>query len=153
MQFGAPEASIAADRGLAYDLRGDYRRAQAEYQLVLRTTPQDPTATRRLALSQAIGGDRTAALATLDAALRRQDIAAWRTRAFVLALTGDLPGAEAGAATVMPAYQVAAVKPYLARLASLRTGDKAAAVHLPLLCLHLPLRLYRLRPRHRGVAR
>lgn len=127
--LGVPVASIAADRGLAYDLRGDYRRAQADYQTVLAGGP-NAEVTRRLALSQAIGGDRMTALATLDPLLRRQDVPAWRIRAFVFALTGDAPAAQQGAALVMPRDQVAALAPYLPRLAGLRAADKAAAVHL-----------------------
>jgi hypothetical protein len=129
VDLGVPVADVAADRGLAYDLRGDGRRAQADYQLALRDRPSDEV-TRRLAVSQAIGGDRTAALATLDPLLRRQDVPAWRTRAFIFALTGDQADALTGAALVMPRDQVAALAPYLSRLAGLRAGDKAAAIHL-----------------------
>jgi Flp pilus assembly protein TadD len=129
VDLGVPVATIAADRGLAYDLRGDPRRAQADYQLALAVRPDDDVV-RRLALSQAISGDLTAALATLDPLLRKQDIPAWRTRAFVLALTGDAAGAAQGAALVMPRDQVEALTPYLARLAALRTSEKAAAIHL-----------------------
>ncbi len=129
VDLGVAPATIAADRGLAYDLRGDPKRAQADYALALRTQPRDEIV-RRLALSQAIGGDRVAALATLDPLLRKQDVPAWRVRAFVLALTGDVAGAQAGAALVMPADQVDALAPYLPRLAALKNADKAAAIHL-----------------------
>ena len=127
--LGVPVASFAADRGLAYDLRGDQRRAQADYQLVLRAGPNDEV-TRRLAISQAIAGDRVSALATLDPLLRRQDVPAWRARAFVFALTGDSADALTAAALVLPRDQVDALAPYLPRLAGLRAGDKAAAIHL-----------------------
>lgn len=127
--LGVPEAEIASDRGLARDLRGDTRRAQADYALALRIRPDDET-TRRLAVSQAIGGDRAGAMATLDALLRRQDRAAWRVRAFVLALTGDRDGAEASARGAMPLPQAQALIPFFARLAGLKPGEKAAAVHL-----------------------
>ncbi|WP_238147112.1 SPOR domain-containing protein [Rhizorhabdus dicambivorans] len=126
--LGVPPVDIALDRGLAYDLRGDNKRAQAEYALVTRTRP-DPEATRRLALSLAMGGDRMSALAILDPLLRKRDIAAWRARAFVLAMTGDAPGAEAAAYAVLPRYQADALKPFLSRLASLKSAEKAAAVH------------------------
>ena len=129
IELGVPAAEIAADRGLAYDLRGDPRRAQADYQLALRTHPAAETM-RRLALSQAIGGDRAAALATLDPLLRKQDVPAWRARAFALAMTGDAAGAGAGIALVMAQPQAEAMRPYLARLAGLKPADKAAAVHL-----------------------
>jgi Flp pilus assembly protein TadD len=127
--LGVVPATIAADRGLAYDLRGDQKRAQADYMVVLRSGPNDEI-TRRLAISQAIGGDRVTALATLDPLLRKQDVPAWRARAFVLALTGDVAEAQAGAALVMPSDQAAALAPYLARLATLKNAEKAAAIHL-----------------------
>lgn len=129
VDLGVAPLAIAADRGLAYDLRGDTKRAQADYALALRSQPSDET-TRRLALSQAIAGDRVTALATLDPLLRRQDVPAWRARAFVLALTGDVAEARAGAALVMPTDQVNALAPYLPRLAGLKNSDKAAAIHL-----------------------
>lgn len=129
VELGVPLASIAAERGLAYDLRGSPKRAQADYLLALRNGPNDEL-TRRLALSQAISGDRATAMATLDPLLRKQDVPAWRARAFVFALTGDAAEAQAGATLVMPADQVAALAPYLPRLAVLKTADKAAAIHL-----------------------
>ena len=130
VDLGVPVASIAADRGLAYDLRGSPKRAQADYQLALRTKPDDAETLRRLALSQAIAGDRAAAMATLDPLLRKQSVPAWRARAFVFALTGDAQAAAAGAALVMPSNQVEELRPYLSRLANLKAADKAAAIHL-----------------------
>jgi Flp pilus assembly protein TadD len=126
--LGVNQADIAADRGLAYDLRGAPRRAQADYGLALRTKPSDEV-TRRMALSYAIAGDRASALATLDPLLRKQDVPAWRDRVFVYALTGDVADAQHDAALVLPAEQVAALSPYLPRLAGLKQSDKAAAVH------------------------
>ena len=127
--FGVNQADIAADRGLAYDLRGAPKRAQADYGLALRTHPSDEI-TRRLAISYAIAGDRASALATLDPLLRKQDIRAWRDRVFVYALTGDLANAQHDASLILPPTQAAALSPYLPRLASLRTSEKAAAIHL-----------------------
>ena len=126
---GVAPATIAADRGLAYDLVGQPRRAQLDYALALRTRASDEV-TRRLALSQAIGGDKTAAIATLDPLLRRQDVAAWRTRAFVNAIGGDVVAAGEDARAVLPSDQAAALQPYLARLATLKPAEKAAAVYL-----------------------
>ena len=129
VSLGVPEADIASDRGLARDLRGDSHRAQADYALALRSRP-DPETTRRLALSMAISGDRAGALATLDPLIQRGDKAAGRARAFVLALTGDAPGAERVALAAMPAPQVSALAPFLLRLPALKAGQKAAAVNL-----------------------
>ncbi|MBO9377832.1 tetratricopeptide repeat protein [Sphingomonas histidinilytica] len=126
--LGVPPVDVALDRGLAYDLRGENKKAQAEYNLLLRTRP-DAEATRRLALSLAMSGDKVGALAALDPLLQKRDIAAWRARAFVLAMTGDTPGAESAAYAVLPRYQADALKPFLSRLPALKAAEKAAAVH------------------------
>lgn len=129
VSLGVNQADIAADRGLAYDLRGAPKRAQADYGLAMRTKPSDEV-TRRMALSYAFAGDRASALATLDPLLRKQDVPAWRDRVFIHALTGDVAAAQHDASLVLPADQVAALAPYLPRLAALKPSDRAAAVHL-----------------------
>jgi tetratricopeptide (TPR) repeat protein len=126
--LGAPEAEIAADRGLAYDLAGDPARAQRDYQLALRQR-SDPEIERRLALSLAIGGQRDQALQVLDAQLRRRDRAGWRAQAFVLALTGDARGAEETAGRMMAGANASAMSPFFQRLHMLTPAQKAAAVH------------------------
>jgi Flp pilus assembly protein TadD len=128
VDLGIPPATIAGDRGLAYDLRGDNERAQRDYMMALRDR-HDPETVRRLALSLAISGNREAAMQTLDPLLRRQDIAAWRARAFILAMTGDPAGAERAAYQVMPRLQAAALAPFLEKLPTLKPAQKAAAVH------------------------
>jgi Flp pilus assembly protein TadD len=125
--LGVPPAEFAGDRGLAYDLAGDPRRAQADYNLSLRHR-EDPEVRRRLALSLAISGEREKAISVIDAQLRRQDRAAWRTRAFVLALTGNASEATKAAQAVMPA-QAAELQPFFAKLPSLSPGQRAMAVH------------------------
>ncbi len=126
--LGVTEAEIAGDRGLAYDLRGDTRRAQRDYASALRHGP-DAEVTRRLALSYAISGEREQAMQTLDPLLRSQDRAAWRARAFVMAIGGDVDGANGVARTVMPANLAQPMAPFFARLPSLSASQKAAAVH------------------------
>ena len=126
--LGAPEIEIAGDRGLAFDMAGDPRRAQQEYALVLRRR-DDPEVRRRMALSLAISGEREAALRTIDAQLRANDRAAWRVQAFVLALTGDAAGAGRTAQRVMPGGGAQAMAPFFARLAALSPAQKAMAVH------------------------
>ena len=91
--LGAPEVELARDRGLAYDMTGDPRRAQQDYELALRRR-DDPEVRRRMALSLAISGRREEALAMIEGQLRGQDRSAWRTQAFVLALTGDTDGRQ-----------------------------------------------------------
>lgn len=127
--YGIPDAAVAADRGLAWDLRGEPRRAQRDYALALQARADDDL-TRRYALSLGISGERDRALALLDPLLYQRDPLAWRARAFVLALTGDLPGAMEIVRQVMPAGQAESLQPFLRRLPSLRAARKAAAVHL-----------------------
>ncbi|WP_419828099.1 SPOR domain-containing protein [Sphingomonas sp.] len=126
--LGTPDAEIASDRGLAHDLLGDPQAAQRDYRTALAAKPDDDMARRRLALSQGIAGDRSAAVATLDPLIRRRDIAAWRAQTFVLAMTGDAQGANAITRVMLPQQQ-AALQPFLVRLAALSPGDKARAVH------------------------
>lgn len=125
--MGMPAQLFAGDRGLAYDMIGDPARAQADYALALRSG-SDAEFERRLALSKAITGDRAGALAILDRQLRQQDRAAWRARAFVLALTGDASEATRAVEAVMP-NRAAALQPFLARLPQLGPAEKAMAVH------------------------
>jgi Flp pilus assembly protein TadD len=125
--LGVPESEVARDRGLAYDLRGDPRLAQRDYLLVLKRGPDDET-TRRYALSLGISGDRVEAMKALDPLLRKQDQGAWRARAFILAMTGDVPGANGIARQVMPANLAATMAPFLTRLPQLNAADKAHAV-------------------------
>ena len=128
VDLGVPEPEIASDRGLAYDLRGDSRRAQQDYALALKIGA-DPETIRRFALSLAITGDRQGAMTLLDPLLRRQDVPAWRARAFVLALTGDPLAADVAAKQVMPRPQAEALAPFLAKLPTLKPGQQAAAVN------------------------
>ncbi|MFZ4745651.1 MAG: tetratricopeptide repeat protein, partial [Sphingomonas sp.] len=58
--LGMPEADIARDRGLAYDLRGDSKRAQNDYALAMQRG-RDDELVRRYALSLGISGDRAGA--------------------------------------------------------------------------------------------
>jgi Flp pilus assembly protein TadD len=127
--LGVAEAEVAGERGLAYDISGDPRRAQRDYRHAL-TRGRDAEITRRLALSLAISGEREPALQLLQEQLAMRDKAAERTRAFVLALTGDGAGAARTVQSAMPHGQGAALAPFLERLASLNTADRALAVHL-----------------------
>ena len=126
---GEPMRIHAADRGLAYDLVGDNARAQQEYQLSLSMAP-DPEVTRRLALSQAIAGDQRASEATLLPLLQRQDLAAFRTRAFALAILGKSDEAVSIAETMLPERLSSRIAPYLRYMPRLTRAQQAAAANL-----------------------
>lgn len=125
---GLDPATFAADRGLAYDLTGQQERAQRDYARALRAAPQDDETIRRYALSLGISGQRQRALALLDPLVRRGDRAAWRSQAFVLAMTGDVGGAQRIAATMMPGG-ASGLSAFFERLPTLPATDRAFAVH------------------------
>ncbi len=125
---GMPPARFAGDRGLAYDLIGDQARAQRDYRLALANGAGDEVI-RRYALSLGISGRREQALEQLDPLLRKTDRAAWRARAFILAMGGDLPEATRIASTMMPPQLAQGLQPFFQRLPSLPAVDRAFAVH------------------------
>ena len=127
-RLGAQPMIMATDRGMAKDLLGDLKGAQADYRLAISSLGSDE-ARRRLALSLAIGRDRKAALDTIQPLLNRRDSAAQRTRAFVLALVGDQIAAAQAIESVMPGAS-ARFAPFFRYLPNLSVAEKAAAVHL-----------------------
>ena len=127
-RLGASALTIALDRGLARDLDGDLAAAQTDYRLAIASLNSDE-ARRRLALSLAIGRDRTGAMTAIQPLLNRRDPAAQRTRAFILALVGDSKGAAQAIEAVMPGGS-ARFAPFITYLPQLSVQEKAAAVHL-----------------------
>jgi Flp pilus assembly protein TadD len=125
---GVDPREFAADRGFAYDLLGQPLLAQRDYKLALATRREDEIV-RRYALSLGISGSRAEAERELDGLLRAQDRAAWRARAFILAMNGDVPGAEKIAATVLPGAAGKNLLPFFRRIAMLSPADRAFAVH------------------------
>ena len=128
MSMGVPESAVARDRGLAYDLRGDSKRAQRDYALAM-TRGRDDELVRRYALSLGISGDRAGAMAMLDPLLRKQDQAAWRARAFIMAMNGDVSGANGVARQLMVPAMAGAMAPLLSRLNGLNPAERAHAVN------------------------
>ena len=128
VQLGATQSMIGADRGLAYDLLGQHAQAQADYRAALLGRDGDE-ARRRLALSLAITGKKPEALSILSPLMARGDAAAVRTRAFVLALTGDVAGAKSAIEAAMPGSSDNMAY-FFRKLPELRSEQKAAAVNL-----------------------
>lgn len=127
-RLGATLADFGPDRALAYDLVGEQQRAQREYRALLRAGSDDEII-RRYALSLGISGLKEPALALLEPLNRRSDRGAWRARAFVLAMTGDRPGAERIAITMMPAGMAQGLAPFFDRLPRLSASERAFAVN------------------------
>lgn len=126
---GASAAALAGDRGLAFDLVGDNAHAQEQYRSAL-ARRDDPAIVRRLALSQAIAGDRRAFEQTLLPLLQKRDLAAYRTRAFGLAILNETKEAQQITDAVMPKQMAAQVRPYLDYMPQLTKAQQAAAANL-----------------------
>lgn len=126
---GVPIREYASDRGFAYDLLGAPQLAQRDYAVALASGDRDEETLRRYALSLGITGQVDQAMTHIDSLLRRSDRAAWRARAFVLAMNGDVAGAERIAASMMPGTMGQALAPFFRRLATLSPADRAFAVH------------------------
>lgn len=126
---GPIDPALLAPRGLAYDLVGDNVSAQGYYKQALAAGSDDETV-RRLALSQAIGGDRRAMEVTLTPLLQKQDKGAWRTRAFALAILGQVAEAESIVRSTMPAQLAEPMSAYLRYMPRLTPPQQAAAANL-----------------------
>lgn len=121
----------AADRALAYDLVGNNAAAQQLYGQAL-AGEENAEAIRRLALSYAISGDREASDAVLLPLLQRRDLAAFRTRAFALAIVGEQDEAVSIAETMLPPRLSSRITPYLRYMTRLTRAQQAAAAILGL---------------------
>lgn len=126
---GVRPLDMAADRALAYDLVGDNAAAQALYRTLL-TSEDTPEVRRRLALSLAISGNRSEFERVLYPLLRDEDRAAFRTRAFGLAILGRPDDAVAIADTMMPTDLALRMAPYLRYMPRLTKAQQAAAGNL-----------------------
>ncbi|MEM9500714.1 MAG: SPOR domain-containing protein [Pseudomonadota bacterium] len=129
-EAGASQRDIVSDRGLAYDLVGDSVRAQANYRRALSIDPDNDEAIRRLALNQAISGERDAFEATLRPLIDKREFAAFRARAFGLAILGEQDRAAAITDAVMPRDLAGRITPYLAYMPRLTKAQQAAAANL-----------------------
>ncbi|MEX0341895.1 MAG: tetratricopeptide repeat protein, partial [Erythrobacter sp.] len=126
---GVANSRMAEDRGLAFDLVGDTASAQQLYRLALANGAGAETV-RRLALSQAISGDRDGFEASLLPLLEQGDVAAFRTRAFGLAILGRAREAKEIADTMLPAGVGARMAAYFDYMPRLTKAQQAAAGNL-----------------------
>lgn len=126
---GTDLTGYAAERGLAYDLVGNNAEAQRLYDVAL-SREETPETVRRLALSYAIGGDLEASEATLLPLLQRSDLAAFRARAFALAIHGKEDEAISIAETMLPPRLSRRMASYLRNMQQLTRAQQAAAANL-----------------------
>jgi Flp pilus assembly protein TadD len=128
-RLGYPDATILADRGLARDMTGDQAGAQRDYQAALQRTPDDAELIRRYAASLGIAGQVEASDRVMQPLFYKSDRAAWRYRAFILAMNNRQGDAQKIAEQTMPAQLAAAITPYMRKMPYLTPAQKAAAVH------------------------
>ncbi len=126
---GVEIVKLAGDHGLAYDLVGNNREAQLRYRRALAAAPNDEI-TRRMALSMAIEGNEQGFEQTLRPLLAQRDFAAYRTRAFGLAILGKPDDAVAITEAVMDRPMASKLEPYLRFMPQLTKAQQAAAANL-----------------------
>ncbi|MBP6441544.1 MAG: hypothetical protein KA252_02710 [Sphingorhabdus sp.] len=129
VRLGASERSIALDRALAFDLLGNFGRAQQDYKLARTASTSDDLIIRQ-AVSLSLAGQKEAADAMLVPLLQRNSPAAWRARAFMLAARGDLRESTKVAQGFMDASSALRMERYFRLMPSLTDAQKAAAIHL-----------------------
>jgi Flp pilus assembly protein TadD len=129
VRLGISERTIAADRGLAFDLLGNFARAQQDYQLARSNAVTDDL-TIRQAISLSLAGQKENADGLLLPLLQKNNGPAWRARAFMLAARGDAGEAAKVAQGFLDAGSAARMERYLRLIPDLTGAQQAAAIHL-----------------------
>ncbi len=129
------DAAVLLEEALALDMVGEQAAAQAVYTRLIAREPGETSvlraeAQRRLALSYAISGNSEGFESTLRPLVERRDFAAFRTRAFGLAIMGEQARAAAIVDAVMPRDLGDRISPYLEFMPRLTPSQQAAAANL-----------------------
>jgi Flp pilus assembly protein TadD len=128
IRLGASERSFALDRGLAFDLLGNFERAERDYVLAASFSDSDEV-TLRHAISLSLSGRKDEADRLLVPMLQRENSEAWRARALMLAARGDAKEAGKIAAGFLPEREARRMDGYFRNMARLTTAQQAAAMH------------------------
>lgn len=129
VKLGVSERAIAADRGLAFDLLGNFSRAQQDYQLA-RGASSSADLVVRQAISLSLAGQKNEADAMLLPLLQKNNPDAWRARAFMLAARGDYREATKVTQGFMDVRSAQKMERYLRLMPDLTRAQQAAAIHL-----------------------
>jgi Flp pilus assembly protein TadD len=129
VKLGIPERSIAADRAMAFDLLGNFERAQQDYRLARSASTSDELIVQQ-AISLSLLGRKNDADAMLVPLLKKESPSAWRARAFLLAARGDLKESTKVAQGFLDASSAQRVERYLRLMPQLTGAQQAAAIHL-----------------------
>ena len=128
LRLGASERSFALDRGLAFDLLGNFERAERDYVLAASFADSDEV-TLRHAISLSLAGRKDEADRLLVPMLQRENPEAWRARALMLAARGDAKEAGKIASGFLPEREARRMDGYFRNMARLTTAQQAAAMH------------------------
>ena len=128
IRLGGNERSFALDRALAYDLLGNFERAEKDYALAATWAPSDDL-TLRHAISISLAGRRDDADRMLIPMLQKENPDAWRTRALMLAARGEYKEASKIAAGFLDERGVRQMEGYFRTMPKLTVAQQAAAMH------------------------
>ncbi len=137
IRLGANERSIAADRALAFDLLGNFGRAQQDYKLARSAAASDDIVIRQ-AISLSLAGQKEESDAMLVPLLQKNNATAWRARAFMLAARGDLRESTKVAQGFMDTASAQRMERFFRLMPTLTGAQQAAAIHLG----HFPVSQY-----------
>lgn len=126
--LGASSRDIAFDRGLAFDLVGNFSRAQQDYAVASATIASNELTIRR-AISYSLSGNHEYADSLLLPLLQINDPKAWRARAFLLAARGKDKESFKIAQGFLQSQDAQNLRPYLKSMDKLTGAQQAAAVH------------------------
>ncbi|MGB5077271.1 MAG: SPOR domain-containing protein [Sphingorhabdus sp.] len=129
VRLGVSERSIAADRALAFDLLGNFGRAQQDYNLARTAATSDDLLIRQ-AISLSLAGQKEEADGMLVPLLQRNSVPAWRARAFMLAARGDFRESTKVTQGFMETASAQRMERYLRLMPNLTSAQQAAAIHL-----------------------
>jgi tetratricopeptide (TPR) repeat protein len=129
VRLGVNERAIATDRALAFDLLGNFARAQQDYRLARSAAPSDEL-TIKQAISLSLLGHMDEADAMLVPLLDRNNLDAWRARSFMLAARGNIRESVKVTQGFMDADSAKRMERYLRLMPDLTGAQKAAAIHL-----------------------
>jgi Flp pilus assembly protein TadD len=134
IRLGANERTIALDRALAFDLLGNFERAQRDYALAASYAPGDELTLRR-AISYSLAGRRDEADGMLIPMLQKENPEAWRARALMLAARGEHKEAGKIALGFLSETEARRMEGYFRNMPRLTAAQQAAAMHFG----HFPL--------------
>lgn len=128
VRLGASERSFALDRALAFDLLGNFERAERDYTLAASLGDSEELTLRR-AISLSLAGRKDEADRMLIPMLQRENPAAWRARALMLAARGDAKEAGKIASGFLPEREARRMDGYFRNMSRLTMAQQAAAMH------------------------